>query len=342
MKFTNFQTFAKHVQDNSSKQALVPIYGILGKDIFIRKQAVDLLIKHLLPDPKQAELCLRTLESEQLIPAKLSEELQGWSLFAETRVLVIKEIEKLSKNLMKTLEEYLTNLNPRLYLILSGTSLNHSTNLYKKSEKLGVFLELEEEKEWVKEKSQTEWVITQVNSFGKKIGPQASLNLVKQAGTDSAMLYNEIQKLLCYIGERSEITTADIQAVGCHVNSANIWQLGEAIFQLEAANAMRISKVLLEDTVFLAWIRQLRHQFQTEFQICSILANNGTPADVTQLFPYMKNQILDRHIRMAQGYGLARFKRGMLKIDEFEVMAKNSAANNDMLAELLIFHLTKK
>jgi DNA polymerase-3 subunit delta len=166
--------------------------------------------------------------------------------------------------------------------------------------------------------------------------------LIKQIGTDPALLYQELEKLICYTDGRKEITSQDIHAICSTVNIETIWQLGDAIFRRDPGTALRISKGLLDDgTAFLGLLRQIRSQFETKFQIASLLANGGSPGDVTHFFPYMKGSILDQHVQAAKNYGLQKLKEGLLKIDEMEIKAKNSLADPDILNEILMTRLTK-
>jgi DNA polymerase-3 subunit delta len=87
-------------------------------------------------------------------------------------------------------------------------------------------------------------------------------------------------------------------------------------------------------------LRQLRSQFQTEIQICTILAQGGGASEVTRQFTYMKGCILERHMALAQSYGLQNCKNGLLSIDETELQAKNSALEASLLADLLMIKLT--
>lgn len=337
MKFTNLQSFEKHVE---SKQ-FANTYMMIGKDRFACKIAIDKLIASLLNKESNPSFCLKTYDGERCSIDNLMNELQSISLFSEKQIIWLDQADKLPKTASKTLEEYFQHPNPSVCFIISATAINHATNFYKFAEKNGVVMEFIEEKPAEKERSMIAWISSTVSSKGKSIEPQASQYLVKQVGTDMSQLHNEIEKLLCYIGDRSSITLKDIGAICCSINLETAWQLGEALFKRDPAISLRITKALLNDgTPFLALLRQIRHQFQTEYQICSILANGGTAHDITQQFPYMRGFILDRHIASAQSYGLQRFKKGMQLIDEAELSAKNSSFEPNLLAELLIIKLT--
>ena len=160
-------------------------------------------------------------------------------------------------------------------------------------------------------------------------------------GNDQAALAKELEKLICYIGEKKEITQQDVETL-CHCQEVeSIWQLGEAIFRRDSAASLHIVHSLLMDgQPLLPLLRQIRSQFQTEFQISLLLAQGKQAQDITAEFPYLKGQILERHMRQAKQYGVDAFKQGLLAIDEAELRAKNSSIDENMIIELLMMRLT--
>lgn len=340
MKYTNIRAFEKHLE-GAKPAHFSPIYMILIKDRFARKMAVDRLATILLHGKTNPGLSLKVFEEEQLSVDAILGELNGLTLFSTQQIVVVELPEKPAKPLLTALESYCKDPNPSVSLIISSLTVNHATNFYKTVEKTGILLEVPEEKGREKERTLIEWVTAKVTAAGKKIESQASHHLLQQVGTDYALLHNEVEKLLCFVGDRTAITTQDIAAVCANVNIETIWQLGEAIFRRDPTAALRISKALLDEgTAFLSLVRQVRTQFQTEYQVCSILNSGGGGSDISKQFPYMTGFILDRHQKMAQGYGMARFKKGMLHIDELETLAKNSTLTHEFLAEMLVIKLT--
>jgi DNA polymerase III subunit delta len=335
VKYTNLRSFEKHLVD-ASPSHFADLYLILSKDSFQRKQVCDHLISALtLKD-------IQSFDASAEPIGTILEELNSLSFFSKKRVLLIQNLDKAPKNFLEKLETHLVKLNPAISLILSSASLSAVTKLYKRIEKMGIIFEQPEEKPWEKEKSAQEWVLSKAAQESKSMSQQTALFLVKQIGTDPAVLFQEIEKLICYVGERTELTVQDISSICSIAHTESIWQLGEAIFKRDAMMALRISKGLMEDGLaFLALLRQLRSQFETSYQICGILAQGGTSGDVTQQYPYMKGTILERNMQQARSYGLHSFKLGLLKIDETELKAKNSGIDMEILNELLIAHLVK-
>lgn len=340
MKLTQLRAFEKHI-DGASPSHFSLLYVILGKDPFQRKMAIDKLVSALRKGNSSFEF--QTLDAERISTKELMNELNAMALFATQRAVMVENADKLDKESMTALEHYFDKPNRTIFLILAASSLHHGTNFYKKSEKNGIVLEFPEEKPWEKERSTQEWITTVVAAEGKTIDSHCSQLLIKLLGTQQELLHNELQKLFCYIGSRKQITPQDISAIISSLPLDNGWQLGEAIFRRDGSAALRICKgILLDDTPFFVLLRQLRSQFQTEIQVCSILTQGGGPSEVAKQFPYMKGAILERHIAFSQGYGMQNFKAGLLNIDETELQAKNSGLSTDFLAERLMIKLTTR
>ncbi|BBI17142.1 DNA polymerase III subunit delta [Neochlamydia sp. S13] len=339
MKYSHLKAFEKHLE-SAAPVHFAPVYTIICKDEFNRKIAYERLISHLLGEQISNPMALCIYSDEKVDISKVMAELHSLGSFVSKRVVVIHHAESLLKAATEKLLAYYENPNKNVYLVLTATSLNASTNFYKKSERVGIILEIAEEKPWEKEKSLKEWIDQTINHYGKQINPSASQALLKQMGTEQAIISQEIEKLVCYVGEKRQISLEDVDAVCIPVNTETIWQLGEALFRRDASTALRIAVALLQEgTPLLILLRQIRSQFQTDFQVCTILAQGGSGAEVSKQFGYMKGQILERHVQLARNYGMARFRRGMILIDEAETSAKNSSTDHSYLIERLIAKL---
>lgn len=342
VKLTNLRAFEKHLE-GAIPNHLSSLYIILGKEAFQRKTAIDQCILALQKAKNNGNLDLQVLNGERVAVRDLMQELNTFTLFATKRAIVIENAEKLDKETTSALEKYFSQPNSTTFLILSATSLHHGTTFYKKGEKVGIVLEFAEEKSWEKERSMQDWIASTVMAEGKSIDSTCCRQLIQLLGTQKERVYNELQKLFCYIGGRNSISTQDIAAIISPIPSDTCWQLGEAIFRRDGATALRICKELLSDeTPFFVLLRQLRSQFQTELQVCSILNQERDPSAVTRQFPYMKGTILERHVGYSKNYGMRGFISGLLKIDEVELQAKNSGLETSFLAELLMVKLTTK
>lgn len=340
MKFTNMRAFEKHIEE-AAPNHFSSLYIIIAEDIYQRKMACDALTKALLGNTLNRELALKTLEGEGLSPETLMSELNATSFFVTKSIVLVQNADKLKKSCTTSLEAYFFKNNPLITLVLAAEDINIQTNFYKKGEKAGIILDIAEEKPWEKEKHAVEWIAKKCAKEKKNIATEVCQYIVKTLGPELSSLDQEVEKLFCYVGERQQITIQDVSCICSSNNVETIWQLGEAIFKKQAAIALRISKGLLavEGSSFFSLIKQIRFQFETDYQVCEILKRCGSSLEVSQQFPYMKGVVLDRHVHMAQHYGMDRFKKGLIKIDEAVVQAKNSSIDLDLLLEMLIIKL---
>ena len=340
MKYNNLRAFEKHLAD-SAPSHFAGVYLIVSKEDFQRKQAIDLVVRQLSSSSSSQGFNVQSFETNEIKIDKVLTELHSFSFFSGTNILSLQNLDKAPKAFMEKLESALAAPKLSATLILAASSLPATTKLYKRVEKTGIILDIPEEKPWIKEKSQQEWTVSLAAKKGKTLSPQASLRLIKRIGTDSSDLFHELEKLVCYVGDRTEITEKDILEIGSVNHVETIWQLAEAIFKRDSSSALRISKGLLEnDVAFVALLRQLRSQFETEYKISALLAQGGGTKEITEHFPKMTPFIIEKHIQQAQSYGPANLRKGLLKIDEVELNFKNSSGNADILNELLITHLT--
>jgi DNA polymerase-3 subunit delta len=341
VKYDNIRAFEKHLE-GASPLHFSRHYLIMAKEEFDCKEAINLLLDFLLP-PQNRDLILHKIDGAEVSLDDLLTDLHSQSMFAPMKVIWIKQAEKLKKPIIDELEKYLSRIPRTQYLVLSTSGIAKNTRFYKASEKEGVVLELPEIKPWEREKQLIDWVIKKAQQSQKLMPQQVSQALVKYVGTDALTLVQELDKLFCYVGDRKEIQMQDIRAICTYNHVDTVWQLGEAIFRRDAATALRIARTLLLDgQSLLPLLRQIRSQFQTEFHICTLLQQGKPPHFIQQEYPYMKGQILERHIESATQYGLEAFHKGILTIDETEMQAKNSQIEEQLLAELLMIQLTKK
>lgn len=317
------------------------LYLVTGKDEYLRKEAV-LAIENLLKN-SDAKLANKRFSGEKLQIKSLTEELSTLGFFSELRIVLVDQVDALNKSAIEELLPYLNSPSKDCFLILSAASIRKNSALYKSVEKNGAVIDLPELKPWEKEKALVPWLSQQAKTQGKILDASCAKLLLNKLGDNQELLLQELEKLYCFTGERSNITPDDIQAITTQLNLQDSWKLGEAIFRLDGGSAMRICGNLFNDgAVLIMLLRQLRSQFQTDAKVASMLACNSSTADITKAFPYMRGRLLDQHLLVARNYGLKKLQEGLIAIDALELAAKSTSSSSDplLLMESLIAKLT--
>lgn len=334
MKHTHLKTFLQTV----SEKDFAPIYLVIAKDAFDRKQAVEKLLERLGKNKAVASFDAVA----QNIPDILNS-LRTLSLFGDQQIVIVNHLEELTAKQLEPLMDYVENPSKGAILIGTAETLKSTLNFYKTVDKAGTILEIAQpDKPWEKEKAAVGWLQELVAEEGKRMDQATAQFMIQNLGSEHAILHQEVEKLVLYVGERKEITIKDVSAICGLTNQETVWQLGEAIFRGDSAAALRIMKAQLEEgQPFLVLIRQLRTQFMNGLQICSLLAQGGGPEDVVRVFPYLRGNLLQKQISQSQGYGLNHFRKGIIRLDTAELQAKNSSLSDgyDTLADILLIKL---
>lgn len=90
------------------------------------------------------------------------------------------------------------------------------------------------------------WVVSVAKQHGKNISVLNANYMIQTCGADKLMLYNEMQKLVDYIGERDEITKEDIESVGIRTLETIIFDLTDCLGSRNISNSLKFLEELLE------------------------------------------------------------------------------------------------
>lgn len=249
--------------------------------------------------------------------------LESPSLFGGDPAVVVDELEKMAKQELKTFAENL----PSTGILLLGARAK--TALVPLVEKEGVILDLLEEKPWDREKRLLEQLHERVQNAGKRLATDAAPLLFERVGLNPALLDCEIDKLICYTGERLTIERADLFRISQESRTHSLWQTAEAIVWEGGA----ISS--LDSGSFHALIPSLRSQLQLGLKIASLLEDGAPPEMWSSAVPKLWPKTLEKRRAQAAQLGSAYFRKGLERLFSLELLSRNGS--NQLLALLDLF-----
>lgn len=169
------------------------------------------------------------VDAEQITAANLPDLLQGGSLFAPQRLVILKNLGA-NKPIQELLTDFLPKAADEITVIIADSALDKRTKLYK-------FLKAKSQfKEFVNlsDSQLCTWLAKEVAQVGGEIKPAVAQYLLNRAGRDQWRLANEIQKLVSY---QPEITKDSIDIL------VEATPEGTAFELLDAALAGKITSV---------------------------------------------------------------------------------------------------
>lgn len=213
------QNLIKDIKENHIKQ----VYVLYGQEKYLIRYYKKLLINKLIP--KGMEMNLTIFDDKNDIPTGI-EQSKSYPFLHDKRLIVFDHIH-ISKNADSVLLDYLEHLPDYCYMIFLEDELDKRTKAYKKFSKMNAVAEFKYQSDVALKK----WVINQVEAVNMKITQQAVELLLSMSGEEMDTIYNELQKLIGYCYEKTEIEEEDVSLI-------NVPTLNNRIFDM-INNALR-------------------------------------------------------------------------------------------------------
>ena len=229
--------------------------------------------------------------------ALLRSSLDTMPFASDFRLVVIRDVDKAPKATRDMLADYLADPNPTTVLAMTCAKMPKNTRLYKAVAKLDdkAVMDCAPKKRW----ELPPQVVSMARSHGKQMDIEAADLLVRLVGESTTMLDTELRKLATSMGERSHITTADVEANVTRVAEVRPWDFLDAVCQSNPQLAMRMLDEMPSQSpigLFTLAVSRLR-----ELIAAKTLAQRGTPGLLAQTLGMQSWQIKN-HATWARNY----------------------------------------
>lgn len=325
MKFQKLSAFEKHFREALSHH-LSAIYVIVCPSESERKKILSSLAGHL----KKRSDFLRAAQIDYAL-----EHLNSGSLFSGTTSALYDGVDQLLKGEMERLSDYCRSPNTESCLLLGSARIKEVTQLYQACKTDMVVIDLSKEKPWDEKERFLQWVIQTARLSKKQIRPDAAADLLDRFPRDRLLLQQEIDKLLCYVGERQEVTIGDVKAVCGSSVEQSPYQLAKAIVWEGKA-----TPPISADAAFvIPLITAVRAQLEIGLKLCALQKKGAAKGDIERAFPRLFPKALQQCMHGAIQQGSHFFKKGLCALFDFELGVKSSRGRLDVLYALFVHTL---
>jgi DNA polymerase III subunit delta len=219
-----------------------PLYLIVGAQDLLLNQAVESL-KSSVAEVADLDFNLETFDGESASADDIIAACNTLPFVSDRRLVIVRGVEKLSKEDAETLVGYAGDPSPTTILALVGKKLAKNTRLYKAVDKLGGVIERKapEAREYPRK------VQDMFAAAGKRISLDGAEYLVNAVGRDLQRLSVEVNKTVSYVGDRVDVTLADTEEVASTTAKTSVFELGTALGNRDCSTALRLLNRLLGD-----------------------------------------------------------------------------------------------
>lgn len=219
-----------------STPQLLRAHLIVGNDELMRQTAVSRIKRHV--DDGLADFNLDEMTaSADMDPTALVSSLQTMPFGPGPRLVIVHDAGKLPKVVSEALITYLADPNPASVLCLEAESLAKTTRLYKAVAKQGktAVVECAAKKAWELPAYVSK---LSLRSYGKQMSEAAAKELVGRVGESTVMLDAQVRTLAQIVGERPEITLADVEEHVVRTAEVKPWEFLDAVCARDARRAL--------------------------------------------------------------------------------------------------------
>jgi len=281
---------------------------ITGENTFENERALARIIDAAAETPEK-------IDGSELELRQLPDLLMGGTLFADTRLVIIKNLSE-NKAIWGELEQWLERLSPDVRLVLMETKPDKRTKTYKFLQKNATVLE---SKLWGERDAPRaeQWVSAEAGELGFSLDKKSAQLLVARVGTDQWELYRALEKLSVL----PEIMPSTIENVIEAHPSENVFYLFETALKGDAAKIHSTISVLQQSEDPYRLFGLLSTQ---ALQLAALTLGNKPAADVAKdmgAHPFALSKLAP----YAQKQGPAGTKKILMAFTDADKAMKTSA-----------------
>lgn len=324
MKYTDVNGFQKHFTE-SAPSNFSPCYFISMPDFFERELFAARMQQFYVHHHVNTEVF--RLRSTSNGAKDLLQHMEESSLFSSNKIILFSGVECFTGSDWKKIEGALAGCEGSVTLILSSEK-GVSTEM-RFLEKKGSILDLSKEKPWDKKRRIQDRLLEKIRKGGKRIDVRCMELLFEKVGVDGARLESEIDKLFCYVGEKSQIEEKDIHMMVSSSVEQKGWSIATALVwqeKLEVLDQVKLSDL----SALIALFGAIRYHLYLALKICES-QRTGRKLEVANIRPKQ----LDFYSKQCQTFGEEYFSNALIQLFEVEMKAKSTTLSSAALWDLL-------
>ena len=316
--------------DNDIKMGqLKNVYLLYGTEDYLKRQYRDKL-KHALVEPDDT-MNFSAYEGKDINPKELIDLSETLPFFKEKRMILV-ENSGFFKNSCDDLAEYMSQVPESTCFVFVEEEVDKRSKLFKAASRAGSAVEFETPKEDML----VRWILGRIQREGKKITQSVMQLFLSKTGSDMENIDKELEKLICFTLDKTEISAADVEAICPGQTENKIFEMIDAISAKNQKKALDLYYDLLalkEAPMRILFL--IARQFQNLLLIKSMSAK-GYPAVSIAKTAGMPSFAVQKNLRQAGAFKINQLKEAIEDCGQAEEDVKTGRMADQLAVELLI------
>lgn len=319
----------KTIDNDIKMEQLKNVYLLYGTEDYLKRQYRDKL-KHALVEPDDT-MNFSAYEGKDINPKELIDLSETLPFFKEKRMILV-ENSGFFKNSCDDLAEYMSQVPESTCFVFVEEEVDKRSKLFKAASRAGSAVEFETPKEDML----IRWILGRIQREGKKITQSVMQLFLSKTGSDMENIDKELEKLICYTLDKTEISAADVEAICTGQTENKIFEMIDAISAKNQKKALDLYYDLLalkEAPMRILFL--IARQFQNLLLIKSMSAK-GYPAVSIAKTAGMPSFAVQKNLRQAGAFKINQLKEAIEDCGQAEEDVKTGRMADQLAVELLI------
>lgn len=319
----------KTINNDIKMGQLKNVYLLYGTEDYLKRQYRDKL-KHALVEPDDT-MNFSAYEGKDINPKELIDLSETLPFFKEKRMILV-ENSGFFKNSCDDLAEYMSQVPESTCFVFVEEEVDKRSKLFKAASRAGSAVEFETPKEDML----VRWILGRIQREGKKITQSVMQLFLSKTGSDMENIDKELEKLICYTLDKTEISAADVEAICTGQTENKIFEMIDAISAKNQKKALDLYYDLLalkEAPMRILFL--IARQFQNLLLIKSMSAK-GYPAVSIAKTAGMPSFAVQKNLRQAGAFKINQLKDAIEDCGQAEEDVKTGRMADQLAVELLI------
>lgn len=324
------------LQEAVKKKKFAPLYLFTGSEDFLIDEGIRLIVEHAL-EPSMRSFNLDVMYGSKSDVKDVVAHASAFPMMSERRVVIVKEAEKLA-----TSESDMEVLGAYLQRPLESTSLVFVApegDMRKKP-----FTDIKKHAEVIECKPLFDsqippWIAEHIRRMGKEASLDACRLLQAYVGNSLRVLQSEIEKLITFVGARSEIKTKDVTAVAGATKGYTVFDLQDAIGAKDMRTAMRILEKMMQSSEQPTRIIIMLTRFFTQLWKLQDLRLKRSPDSEIASLIGVPSYYLKKYVAYQSKFSPGQIERAFRALLEADTTLKTISRDPKLVMELLVYEL---
>ena len=308
-----------------------PIYLIHGNEPLLADRAVELVDRAVTGDA-HAAIDREVFAGDECDARSVALAAAAYPMLGGRRLVIVRDADKLGD--AGPLEAYVLDPSPSTTLVLVSRKPDFRKKLFQALKERAIVVECRTPYD----DRIGAWIEGEVRSTGRTIDPEAAELLRLSAGGSLAEVANELEKLYTYVGPRTAIGMADVEAVVGVSRQFSVYDLQRALGGLQTGAALGIlTRMIDAGENMTRCVAQLAHYFEKLWLLPPGGAGQEEAASILGVKPFFVREYLSAR----RNYTPEALDRCFQALRDADLALKSSAGTPRRTMTLLVHRITR-